>query len=192
MHFLSFLRRLFVRKDFYCHKNSRLTKHASVENYRRSPKDITIGRFSCVNGRLILYAHGGSIHIGDYCFVGIRSEIWSMNSIFIGNRVLISHDVNIHDGNGHSLDYKERFRHYYKILHNGHPSQLHELPGVYSSPIVIEDDVWISFGVTILRGVRIGKGSVISAGATVVKDVPPFSLYLNKVVPTIIPIPKHD
>ena len=47
------------------------------------------------------------------------------------------------------------------------------------------------FGVTILRGVRIGKGSVISAGATVVKDVPLF-IYLNKVVPTIIPIPKHD
>ena len=32
-------------------------------------------------------------------------------------------------------------------------------------PIVIEDDVWISFGVTVLKGVRIGAKSVISAGS---------------------------
>jgi acetyltransferase-like isoleucine patch superfamily enzyme len=43
-----------------------------------------------------------------------------------------------------------------------------------SSPIHIEDDVWIATRVTILKGVRIGKGSVIAAGAIVTKDVPPY------------------
>ncbi len=43
-----------------------------------------------------------------------------------------------------------------------------------SSPIYIEDDVWIATRVTILKGVRIGKGSVIAAGAIVTKDVPPY------------------
>jgi acetyltransferase-like isoleucine patch superfamily enzyme len=38
----------------------------------------------------------------------------------------------------------------------------------------IEDDVWIATRVTILKGVRIGKGSVIAAGAIVTKDVPPY------------------
>jgi acetyltransferase-like isoleucine patch superfamily enzyme len=45
-----------------------------------------------------------------------------------------------------------------------------------SSPIYIEDDVWIATRVTILKGVRIGKGSVIAAGAIVTKDVPPYSV----------------
>lgn len=43
-----------------------------------------------------------------------------------------------------------------------------------SKPIYIEDDVWIATRVTILKGVRIGKGSVIAAGSIVTKDVPPY------------------
>ncbi len=43
-------------------------------------------------------------------------------------------------------------------------------------PIVIEDDVWIGAGATILPGVRIGRGSIVAAGAVVVSDIPPFSV----------------
>jgi maltose O-acetyltransferase len=43
-------------------------------------------------------------------------------------------------------------------------------------PIVIEDDVWIGAGVTVLPGVRVGRGSVVGAGSTVTKDVPPWSV----------------
>lgn len=42
--------------------------------------------------------------------------------------------------------------------------------------IVIEDEVWIGYGVTILSGVRVGKGSVIATGAVVTKDVAPYSI----------------
>jgi len=41
---------------------------------------------------------------------------------------------------------------------------------------VIEDDVWIGFKATILKGVTIGRGSVIAAGSVVTKDVPPYTL----------------
>jgi len=52
-----------------------------------------------------------------------------------------------------------------------------------SYDIVIEDDVWIGYGVTILAGVRIGKGSVIGACSVVAKDIPPYSVYVgNRVV----------
>ena len=54
--------------------------------------------------------------------------------------------------------------------------------------IVIEDDVWISFGVTILKGVRIGCGSIIAAGSLVTDDVPPGMIYRCKVEPIISPI----
>jgi len=42
--------------------------------------------------------------------------------------------------------------------------------------IVVEDDVWIGHGATILSGVRIGQGAVIAAGAVVTKDVPPYAV----------------
>lgn len=46
----------------------------------------------------------------------------------------------------------------------------------YDEPIVIENDVWIGAGATILSGVTVGEGSVVAAGAVVTKDVPPFTL----------------
>ena len=45
-----------------------------------------------------------------------------------------------------------------------------------SAPIVIEDHVWIGLNVTILKGVRIGTGAVVAAGAVVTADVPPNTL----------------
>jgi acetyltransferase-like isoleucine patch superfamily enzyme len=46
----------------------------------------------------------------------------------------------------------------------------------YSAPIAIEDDVWIGCRATILKGVTIGKGSVVAAGAVVTKSCPHHSL----------------
>lgn len=43
-------------------------------------------------------------------------------------------------------------------------------------PVVIEDDVWIGSRVTILPGVRVGKGAIIGASAVVTKDVPPYAV----------------
>jgi acetyltransferase-like isoleucine patch superfamily enzyme len=111
-----------------------------------------------------------------------------MNSIAIGNHVLIAHNVNIHDGDAHSRDAGERHQHYRHILEKGHPLSLEDMPGVKSAPVVIEDDVWISFGVTILKGVKIGKGSIIAAGSVVTRDVPPGMLYKCQVTPIIEPI----
>lgn len=44
--------------------------------------------------------------------------------------------------------------------------------GKDSKPIIIEDNVWIGARSIILKGVTIGKGSVIAAGSVVTKDVP--------------------
>ncbi len=42
---------------------------------------------------------------------------------------------------------------------------------------VIEDDAWIGHGAIIMQGVRIGRGSIVAAGAVVVRDVPPYEIH---------------
>lgn len=42
--------------------------------------------------------------------------------------------------------------------------------------IVIDDDVWIGYGATILSGLHIGQGAIIAAGAVVTKSVPPYAI----------------
>ena len=42
--------------------------------------------------------------------------------------------------------------------------------------VFIEDDVWVGANSTILKGVRIGRGAIIAAGAVVNKDVPPYTI----------------
>lgn len=44
------------------------------------------------------------------------------------------------------------------------------------APVIIEDDVWVGAHVTILKGVTIGRGSVIAAGCVVNKSTPPYSI----------------
>lgn len=177
-----------VQKNCVLEEGACLSSETEIGNFAGNKNAIRIGKKSYVRGRLQTYGHGGKISIGEWCYIGIRSEIWSMNSITIGNRVLIAHDVNIHDGTAHSLNAKERHQHFKHIIERGHPSHIDELPGIQSSPIIIEDDVWISFGVTILKGVRIGAGSVISAGSIVTKDVPPGVIYKCEVSQVILPI----
>ena len=51
-----------------------------------------------------------------------------------------------------------------------------DFEGVSKGDIIIDDDVWIGYGATILSGVHIGQGAVIAAGAVVTKDVPPYAV----------------
>lgn len=47
---------------------------------------------------------------------------------------------------------------------------------VSKGDIIVDDDVWIGYGATILSGVHIGQGAVVAAGAVVTKDVPPYAV----------------
>lgn len=167
---------------------ARLAPEAVMDNLRGELDAIRVGANSFVRGRLLVYGHGGRISVGEWCYIGVRTEIWSMDSVQIGNRVLISHNVNIHDGSAHSMDAVERHDHFRLITTSGHPRTWDGMPGVSAAPVVIEDDVWISFGVTILKGVRIGARSIIAAGALVTHDVPPDTLYYNRVTPVMKPL----
>ncbi len=160
-----------LRKASTAHTTARFLSSATIVNNKR-PEAIEIGEATVVGAELLVYPDGGRIRIGAHCFIGCGTRIWSGSDIDIGNRVLISHDVNIHDANAHSLSARERHQHFIEILvkNNG------ALGMVPKRPIVIEDDAWIGFNAIVLKGVRIGRGAVVAAGAVVTRDVPPFTV----------------
>lgn len=165
-----------------------LLSEAKVENLSRDREKIIIGSNSYVRGELLVYAHSGQINIGDWCYIGAGTRLWSMASISIGDRVLISHNVNIIDNTAHSKAPSERHEHFKNIVTTGHPRNAEDMPGIQADGIIIEDDVWIGFGVTILKGVKIGANSIIYADSVVLNDIPPNSTYRNRIEPIISPI----
>lgn len=100
---------------------------------------------------------GTEIVIGDN--VGISgSTINATKSIKIGNNVLVGSGCIITDTDSHPIDWQDRI------------NNLNEK--TESSPIVIEDNVFIGARSIILKGVTIGKNSVIGAGSVVTKSIP--------------------
>lgn len=51
-----------------------------------------------------------------------------------------------------------------------------KLEAISKGDIIVDDDVWIGYGVTVLSGVHIGQGAVIAAKAVVTNDIPPYAV----------------
>lgn len=153
-------------------ENTRVFPEAGIYNNLFDKTKITIGHDCDIRGELLTFGHGGEIIIGNNSFVGERSKIWSAKKIIIGNRVLISHNVNIHDNNSHPLDSKLRHEDFKHIKTVG----LQKENNLEERKIIIEDDVWIGFNSTIMKGVKIGKGAIIGANTVIIKDVPDFAV----------------
>ena len=107
---------------------------------------IDIGCFIALPRKLTI---GESTHINRGCI------LQPFAPIIIGNNVSISHRCNIMAG--------------------GHDVNSVDFAGDHR-PIQIDDYVWIGVGATVLRGVHIGEGAVVCAGAVVTKDVAPYDI----------------
>ena len=137
------------------------------------PADLKIGPYSCIWGNLRVVAPGGRLKLGHHCFVGEGSNIWAQTDVEIGNYVLIAHLVDIHDSDSHSLKAEVRRLDPINLFERDVPVDWNEIK---SKPVRIEDDVWIGLKASVLKGVTIGEGAVVAAGAMVTKDVPPYTL----------------
>jgi len=142
-----------------------------IMNLSGDPKRIVLGRNCHIYGLLTVYNYGGTIKFGDNCSLGEYSRIVSGKSIQIGNRVMIAHNVNILDNNSHPKDAKLRHEDFMITYSEGMKEY-----DLSAKEVVIEDDVWIGFNSTILKGVRIGRGAIIGAGSVVAKDVEPWTV----------------
>lgn len=91
------------------------------------------------------------------------------NRLTIGNYCSIANGVKFLPSTDHALDRISTYP-FKAMLLTG------ELEALSKGDIVLEDDVWVGYGATILSGVRIGQGAVIAAGSVVNKDVPPYAI----------------
>lgn len=166
------IQRLIGRATCRLARNAVLKSSARIRNIRGDSAKIDVGEHTCILGELLTFAHGGEIKIGKWCYVGEGSRIWSAAAIEIGDRVLISHSVNIFDSLTHPLKVAARHEQVRQIFERGHPLTV----SLDESPVRIGDDAWIGASAMVLRGVTVGEGGIVAAGAVVTKDVPPYSI----------------
>lgn len=104
------------------------------------------------------YATGGTnTRIGRNVFANQNCTFYDLGGIDIADDVMIGPNVS--------------------IITSSHPIEPAERRnGMIASPIVIEKNVWIAAGATIIGGVTVGENSVVAAGSVVTKDVPPNTL----------------
>ena len=164
------------------HPEAVIETEGSIQNLSGKKDAVYVGKMSHVRGELLIFEQGGRIEIGDYCFIGAGTRIWSAAEVRVGNRVLISHNVNIHDNISHPLDAEERHLDFLHIF----AKQPAARPDLRAEAIEIGDDAWIGFNVSILKGVKIGKGAVIGACAVITRDVPDYAVVVGKTEQVIV------
>jgi acetyltransferase-like isoleucine patch superfamily enzyme len=166
------IKRMIGRATCRLEQDAVLGSRARIKNARGDTDKIVVGRHSRILGELFTFAHGGEIKIGEWCYIGEGSRIWSAALIEIGDRVLISHSANIFDSLTHPLQAAARHEQVRQIFEQGHPLKV----TLDESPIKICNDAWIGAGAMVLRGVTVGEGGIVAAGAVVTKNVPPYSI----------------
>jgi acetyltransferase-like isoleucine patch superfamily enzyme len=136
---------------------------------------LVIGAHCTMDGVQFAIGATGRMTIGDYCYftnVVLLAEL----DVRIGNYVVIGWNTTIADTDFHPVSPAERIADAIACspLGAGRPR-----PIIRRQPVVIEDDVWIGPNAAILKGVRIGSGSLVEPGAVVTRDVPPKSRVLG-------------
>lgn len=120
-------------------------------------------RFSPLTSDFI-YNH---ISVGNNVSIGAHASfIASESHIYIADNVVFAPEVAIRGGN-HSTHIVGKLIKDYEIS-DKRPED--------DQPVYIQEDVWVGMRVIILKGVTVGRGSVIAAGAVVNRDVPPYSI----------------
>lgn len=100
-----------------------------------------------------------SLRMGAYGYIGPGAVVPA--GVEMGNYVMIGPELRI-TGDDHRFDQPA-----VAVIFSGRPEQ---------RKCILEDDVWIGSRVMILKGVRVGRGAVIAAGAVVTRDVSPYTV----------------
>ena len=95
----------------------------------------------------------GTIRIGDFVLLSPGVRISASDEIIIGDGVMMAHGCYVTDSDWHTLHDRTR-------------------RSPTTTPVVLENNVWLGDGVTVLKGVTIGENSVVAARSVVTRDIP--------------------
>jgi acetyltransferase-like isoleucine patch superfamily enzyme len=140
------------------------------QNWRQARNDLMLSQLGSCGANVSLadgctFVSPSSIYMGSDVVIGPGAWFSAVNTqIRIGDKVMFGPQVGIIAGDhntgvvgAYMFDVAEK------------------RPGD-DIPVLIESDVWVGFRATILKGVTVGRGSIIAAGALVVKDVPRYAI----------------
>ena len=142
----------------YQHRGRHSVIYHSVRMDTPPYRQFRLGRYSVIESGACINNAVGDVIIGDYTRVGLHNTI--IGPVNIGHHVNLAQGITVTALNHNFEDSEKRI----------------DEQGVSTTPVVIEDDVWIGANAVILPGVRVGTHSVVAAGAVVTKDVPPHSI----------------
>jgi acetyltransferase-like isoleucine patch superfamily enzyme len=125
------------------------------------PGEFTIGAGTLISRNCIVSGKHGPLTIGPRANIGAGCILYASARIEIGADTMLAALCYIGGGR-----YTTRGRLDIPIAAQALPTR----------GVVIEEDCWLGAGVTVIDGVRVGRGSVIAAGAVVTKDVAPYSV----------------
>ncbi len=125
--------------------------------------------WSNINRAKIFVEKGGELTIGrnsriNGCHISVSQKVTIGNNVRIAPYVIIIDD-----------DYHDVADHFAETSKKG--------------AITIEDDVWLAMCCKVMKGVTIGRGSVVAMGALVTKDVPPYTVVAGVPAKVIKQIP---
>jgi acetyltransferase-like isoleucine patch superfamily enzyme len=150
-----------------CRRLGRIGAEVFIERnvrFLRYTKNITVESHVIIKegSRICVAQSGASVRIGDWTTIGYHTFLFASAGISIGANCLLAPFCYVVDSN-----------------HGLKRTRLIREQEMTASPICIEEDVWIGVGSTILRGVHIGRGAVVSAGSVVAEDVPSYAIVMG-------------
>ena len=136
-----------------------LIKGLIKEQFKSCGKNV---RFSAkISGNL------SNIEIGNNVYIGVGAHfLCSRAKITIGDHVMFGSNVTVITGD-----------HRYDVLgkYMDEITDADKLPE-NDLPVIFQGDNWVGANSTILKGVVVGKGAIISAGSVCTKNIPPYSI----------------
>jgi len=121
---------------------------------------IRIGRWVWIGTNNALRCHEGELYVGDNTIFGTDNTVNCYAGVHIGPECLFADSVYIVDFDHNYWD----------------PVIAIRSQGITKKPIRLEGDIWVGEKASILRGVTVGRGSVIGAMSLVNRDVPPYAV----------------
>ena len=142
----------------YQHRGKHSVIHHSVRMDTPPYRQFCLGDYSVAESFACINNAVGDVMIGDHTRIGLHNTI--IGPVTIGSHVNLAQGITMTALNHNFEDTEKRI----------------DEQGVSTTPVIIDDDVWIGANAVILPGVHIGNHCVVAAGAVVTKDVPPHSL----------------